>query len=182
MPDTAWPISRHPPGSSQAVSSSPVSMSSKADFDTSSVDRLRSPSWSTPAALTARLFPRRSPPRLLTAAARGGLRPPPAGRPRRTTSPERPAPPSPMQHRINQSDLLHRFLLVAFVAHARRLLRHGWSSPSNGAARCRGSSGSTLRSARSWLPEPLGNQQSRRRQRQRCCDGSYASAGSGGGG
>ncbi len=75
-------------------------------FDTSSVDRLRSPSWSTPAALTARLFRRRSPPRLLTAAACGGLRPPPAGRPRRTTNPKGPAPPSPIQHRINQSDLL----------------------------------------------------------------------------
>ena len=35
----------------------------------------------------ARLFPRRSPPRLLTAAARGGLRPPPARRPRRATRP-----------------------------------------------------------------------------------------------
>jgi hypothetical protein len=38
---------------------------------------------------TARLFPRRSPPRLLTAAARGGLRPPPARRPRRATRPEK---------------------------------------------------------------------------------------------
>ena len=34
-------------------------------------------------------FPRRSPPRLLTAAARGGLRPPPAQRPRRATSQQR---------------------------------------------------------------------------------------------
>ena len=39
----------------------------------------------------ARLFPRRSPPRLLTAAARGGLRPPPARRPRRATQPYRPS-------------------------------------------------------------------------------------------
>jgi hypothetical protein len=56
-------------------------------FDTSSVDRSRSPSWPTPDALTGTPFPQRSPPRLLTAAACGGLRPPPAGRPRRTTSP-----------------------------------------------------------------------------------------------
>src|SRR5439155_19670107 len=42
---------------------------------------------------TARRFPRRSPPRLLTAAARGGLRPPPARRPRRATRPTGPAPP-----------------------------------------------------------------------------------------
>ncbi len=38
----------------------------------------------------ARLFPRRSPPQLLTAAARGGLRPPPARRPRRATRPTGP--------------------------------------------------------------------------------------------
>jgi hypothetical protein len=37
-------------------------------------------------------FPRRSPPRLLTAAARGGLRPPPARRPRRATRPTTPWP------------------------------------------------------------------------------------------
>ena len=39
--------------------------------------------------------------RLLTAAPRGGLRPPPAGRSRRTTSPNELAPPSPMQHRTS---------------------------------------------------------------------------------
>jgi len=50
MPDTAWPISRHPPGSSQGSKASPVSMSPES-FDTSSVVRLRSPSCSTPAAL-----------------------------------------------------------------------------------------------------------------------------------
>ena len=95
-------------------------MSSNADFDTSSMDRSRSPSWPTPDALTARLSPRRSPPRLLTAAARGGLRPPPTGRPRRTTSPIGLAPPSPTQHRINRSDLLPR-PPNAFVAHPTRL-------------------------------------------------------------
>ena len=56
-------------------------------FDTSSVDRLRSPSWPIPDALDGAPCPQRSPPRLLTAAACGGLRPPPAGRPRRTTNP-----------------------------------------------------------------------------------------------
>jgi len=81
--------------------------------------------------------------RLLTAAAQGGLRPSPAGRPRRTTSPERPVPPpSPMQHRINQSDLSTSILLVAFVAHARRLLARavrqralrGWSDAASPAS------------------------------------------------
>jgi hypothetical protein len=52
-------------------------------------------------------FPRRAPPRHLTAAARGGLRPPPAQRPRRATRPTGPAPPSPAQHRIQRLDLLH---------------------------------------------------------------------------
>jgi hypothetical protein len=67
------------------------------------MDRSRSPSWPTPDALNGTPCPRRSAPRLLTSAPRGGLRPPPAGRPRRTTSPEEPAPPSPMQHRISRS-------------------------------------------------------------------------------
>jgi hypothetical protein len=49
----------------------------------------------------------RSPPRLLTAAARGGLRPPPARRPRRATRPPAPAPPSLAQRRIQRLDLLH---------------------------------------------------------------------------
>jgi hypothetical protein len=56
-------------------------------FDTSSVVRFRSPSWPTPDALTGAPFPQRSAPRLLTDAPRGGLRPPPAGRPRRPTGP-----------------------------------------------------------------------------------------------
>jgi hypothetical protein len=37
-----------------------------------------------PDVLNGTPFPQRSPPRLLTGAARGGLKPPPAGRPRRT--------------------------------------------------------------------------------------------------
>ena len=41
-------------------------MSSFAVFDTSSVDRFRSPSWPTPDALTTRLTPEHSPPRLLS--------------------------------------------------------------------------------------------------------------------
>ncbi len=49
----------------------------------------------------ARRLPQRSPPRLLTAAACGGLRPPPAGRPRRVTRHQRRAPSSSMQHRIS---------------------------------------------------------------------------------
>src|SRR3954452_19562519 len=58
----------------------------------------RSPSQLTPDASRAP-FPQRSPPRLLTAAACGGLQPPPAGRLRRAT------PPSPAQHRPQQPEL-----------------------------------------------------------------------------
>src|SRR5439155_23529924 len=79
-------------------------------FDTSSVDRSRSPSWPTPDTLTGAPSPRRSAPRLLTDAPRGGLRPPPAERPRRPT--DQPAGPSisdAAPHR--QSSLLQPDLL-----------------------------------------------------------------------
>jgi hypothetical protein len=82
MPDTTWAVSRSPPGSSQKHDQLPVLMPSKT-FDTSAVVRSRSPSWSIPDAVIATPFPRRSPPRLLTGAARGGLKPPPAERLRR---------------------------------------------------------------------------------------------------
>jgi hypothetical protein len=88
-PDAIWAVNRLPPDPSRGSKASPVS-TSPLSFDTSSVVRFRSPSWLTPAALTARRFPRRSPPRFLTAAARGGLRPPPAQRPRRATRPTTP--------------------------------------------------------------------------------------------
>ncbi len=59
-------------------------------FDTSSVDRLRSPSWLTPDALTGAPFPNDAQhERLLTAAPRGGLEPPPAGRLRRAKPAEK---------------------------------------------------------------------------------------------
>src|SRR5215218_9796704 len=72
--------------------------------------RSRSPSRSSPDGLTVRRFPQRSPPRLLTDAACGGLQPPPAERLRRAT------PPSPIQHRTKELDPLHR-ASVPFVAH-----------------------------------------------------------------
>jgi hypothetical protein len=58
-PDTTWPISGHPPGSSRRLLTSPVSMSFLR-FDASSADRLRSPSRSPPDASRAP-FPHRSP-------------------------------------------------------------------------------------------------------------------------
>ena len=109
MPGTAWSVDGYPPGSSRGTWSASVSMPST-PFDTSSTVRFRSPSWPTPDALTARLSPQRSAPRLLTGAPCGGLQPPPAGRLRRTTD-RRSAPPSPMQHRVSSFDPLHRHSL-----------------------------------------------------------------------
>ena len=62
----------------------PVSMPSLFRFDASAVVHTCSSSHRTPAPLTARRHPQRSPPRLLTDAACGGLESPPARRPRRT--------------------------------------------------------------------------------------------------
>jgi hypothetical protein len=71
MPDTAWPIDRHPPGSSRDTNPAPVSMppsSLSTPHQWFARARLRDPHLPRS---KARLFPRRSPPRLLTAAARG---------------------------------------------------------------------------------------------------------------
>jgi len=48
MPDTAWPISGHPPGSSRDTRHHPGSDVVCLCFDTSAVIRLRSSSWSPP--------------------------------------------------------------------------------------------------------------------------------------
>ena len=117
MPDTAWPVGRLPPGSSRTIRSNPVLMSSKGLSTRHQ--------WIACARLlglhlprsTARLFRRRSPPRLLTAAACGGLRPPPAGRPRRTPDPKDRA----LHLRYSTASISPIFyidLLVAFVAHS----------------------------------------------------------------
>ena len=63
----------------------PVSMPSLFRFDASAVVHTCSSSHRTPAPLTARRQPQRSPPRLLTDAACGGLESPPPRRPRRPT-------------------------------------------------------------------------------------------------
>ena len=60
MPDTAWPINGHPPGSSQDRVNTPVSMPLFRFLDTSAAIRLRSPSRSPPDTSSAP-FPHRSP-------------------------------------------------------------------------------------------------------------------------
>jgi hypothetical protein len=54
-PDTAWPVTGHPPGSSRNLFNAPVSMSSQV-FDASSAVHLRSPSRSPSDTLTMCLF------------------------------------------------------------------------------------------------------------------------------
>ena len=72
------------------------------------MDRLRSPSWPTPAALNGATFPQTL---TTTALDRSSLRWFAASPCRATAEDPRsqgPGPPSPVQHRLNQSDLLHR--------------------------------------------------------------------------
>jgi hypothetical protein len=76
-------------------------------FDASSVVRLRSPSWPTPAALIGATFPPTLSTPALDRRTSWWFVAFPAGRPRRTTDPTGPAPRSPMQHRIRWPDLLH---------------------------------------------------------------------------
>ena len=75
-------------------------------FDASTRVRFHSPSRSAPDAVSAASFPRRSPPRLLTGAAHGGLLPPPARRQRRaclhllhSTASQQTAPTRPADYR-----------------------------------------------------------------------------------
>jgi hypothetical protein len=105
-PDTTWPISGHPPGSSRRSFESPVSMSSVL-ISTLTASRPAPRLLSTGHYLErlpdprlthhVRLFPNRSPRRSSADAARGGVTSPPAGRRRRASN-----PPSPAQHRIRK--------------------------------------------------------------------------------
>ena len=85
MPDTAWPISGHPPDSSRDHPQIPVSMSSD-EISTRQqwFTRVRLPG---PHLTPLRApFPHRSRPRSSAKAAWGGLKPPSAGRLRRATT------------------------------------------------------------------------------------------------
>ena len=112
------PIHRAPPGqhagrllahstprsgapSSRGHLTTPVSMPSFYSFDASAVVHTRSSSRRPPDPLIAGLLPQRSPPRLLTDAACGGLSAPPARRTRR-------ANPHHRHSTYRSNDLLHR--------------------------------------------------------------------------
>jgi len=79
MPDAAWAVDRLPPDLSRGNDSPRFRRRSYA-FDTSSAVHLRSTPRSLPDRVSPGLFPTRSRPRLLSAAAVGGLQPPPVRR------------------------------------------------------------------------------------------------------
>src|SRR5712671_1036640 len=90
--------------------------------DAPAVVHARSSSRRTPDPLTAGLFPQRSPPRLLTGAACGGLGSPPARRTRRTY----------LHHwhsTVRAGDLLHRLTPLSGHTADRRLLARRMSAP-----------------------------------------------------
>ncbi len=114
MPETTWPISRHPPGSSQASPPDPVSISSKWFRHVISrsltlaflTHTRRAQRRAVSATLTTTTLDRSSLRWFATSPCRAIAE---------DHQPNRPAPPSPMQHRIKQSDLLHRASLSRFV-------------------------------------------------------------------
>jgi hypothetical protein len=112
MPDTTWPISGHPPGSSRdclhtPVSMPPVSVSTRPQRFARA--RLPDPHLTHPACL----FHIAHHSRVTAPAACGGLKPPPAGRLRRASNPS-----SPAQHRFEKL-YLHRT-----PSHVRDTRRH----------------------------------------------------------
>src|SRR5580692_11106386 len=119
MPDTIWPINRHPPDLSRGEDHDPVLMSSNA-FRQLTCGSL-SFAFIEPH-LThskARLLPRRFPPRLFTAAARGWF----AITPCRATTEG--LPPSPAQHRIKE----HTSLLLPLSVFPLALMAHRLRAP-----------------------------------------------------
>jgi hypothetical protein len=84
-PDAAGAVSRSSPRPIPGPRTSSWFRHHLKHFDASTRVRFHSPSRSAPDAVSAASFPRRSPPRLFTGAAHGGLLPPPARRQRRAS-------------------------------------------------------------------------------------------------
>ena len=113
MPDTAWPVSGHPPGSSRADLLHPGFDATLLSNDTSAAipeNEDCAPSSRSPPDASRAPFPHRSPRRSSANAACGGLKPPTAGRLRRAK------PSSPAQHHVKKL-YLQTELLSTFVAH-----------------------------------------------------------------
>src|SRR5450755_3769206 len=115
MPDAAWAIHGHPPGSSQGTDATLVLTSSQ-PVSTRQRQRAlahRSSSRPTPDAVQPRLFPRRSPQRSLANADVGGLKPPPVGRLQRAK------PLSLLQHRSQRDP--HLTICLASCVHVHNI-------------------------------------------------------------
>ena len=100
MPDTTWPVSGPPPGSSRADLLHPDFDATLLSNDTSTAipeTEDCAPSFRSPPDASRAPFPHRSPRRSSANAACGGLKPPTAGRLRRAK------PSSPAQHRVKSS-------------------------------------------------------------------------------
>ena len=116
MPDTAWPVSGPPPGSSRADLLHPDFDATLLSNDTSTAipeTEDCAPSFRSPPDASRAPFPHRSPRRSSANAACGGLKPPTAGRLRRAK------PSSPAQHRVKklylQTELLSTFVAQNYV-------------------------------------------------------------------
>ena len=119
MPDTTWPVSGPPPGSSRADLLHPDFDATLLSNDTSTAipeTEDCAPSFRSPPDASRAPFPHRSPRRSSANAACGGLKPPTAGRLRRAK------PSSPAQHRVKKL-YLQTELLSTFVAHVRSQTR-----------------------------------------------------------
>jgi hypothetical protein len=113
MPDTTWPVSGLPPGSSRAFLLRPGFDATYLSYDTSTAIPETgdcAPSFRSPPDASRAPFPHRSPRRSSANAACGGLKPPTAGRLRRAK------PSSPAQHHVEKL-YLQTELLSTLVAH-----------------------------------------------------------------
>ena len=115
MPQTTWAVNGYPPGSSQAIHADPVLISSNAFRHVISGSLSLALLGPHLPRSTARLFCRRSARAALDRRTLRWF----AASPRRTAAehhrPDRPVPPSSMQHRISRFDLLYRSSSLRFV-------------------------------------------------------------------
>jgi len=119
MPDTTWPVSGHPPGSSREQPEAPVSMScGYSSRHVNTAIHSRSPSWSPPDASTAP-SPHRSPPRPHDQRSMRWFE----ASPRRATPKGQPS--STAQHRHHPRSPTHRDLQRSWHTRFQALLSNG---------------------------------------------------------
>ena len=162
MPETAWAVNGYPPGSSRAILADPVLISSNAFRHVISGSLSLAFLAHTCRALRRDFSADAQHERLLTVAPCSGLRPPPAGRPRRTTSPKG----QPLHLRCSTASVDSIFYidpLVAFRVHTRdaapeiRTITAGLArrTPVSRPARDRDSRGQAAQESTAHLPASL---------------------------